>query len=302
VQGSTHLAFGTTASVAAVAVAGVGLGPGVRWHHLLLPWTRQGTFALPDLHPLAWLALIAAAGLGSLLPDIDQPGSLLTRLPAREGQAIERLTRHYSRGLLGGMPARLTTWLLVAATGLASALLGGAPGRGSAPVRLLLWAFACLFLALFVVVRWLPPPQLLALPVQARHLLALVSAVLAAGVTLLSFGGVAGVVHRLPGHHRGWTHAPPVALVLALASFALGPLLLPALPGVGPAFAVGYLSHLAADALTIRGIPLCWPGRQAPSLHLLPRPFRVRTGGAGERVFNACWASSLLLAILLLVR
>jgi membrane-bound metal-dependent hydrolase YbcI (DUF457 family) len=125
--------------------------------------------------------------------------------------------------------------------------------------------------------------------VQTRDALALVLTVLALAALLLRLGGVAGLVNRLPGHHRGWTHAPPIALALALLSMAIGPILLPNLPGIGAAFATGYISHLAADALTIRGIPLCWPGTGRPSLHLLPGLLRVRTGGAGETVFNLCW-------------
>src|SRR5581483_12262227 len=143
-------------------------------------------------------------------------------------------------------------------------------------------------------------PLILAVPVQGRHLLALALGGLAVGAALLAGGGVAGLVHRLPGHHRGWTHAPPFALALAVLSFALGPELLPALPGVGAAFAVGYLSHLAADALTIRGIPLWWPGQDAPSLHLLPRLLRVRTGSGGEAAFNVCWVGALPLLALAL--
>lgn len=299
-QGTTHLAFGVAVSVAAVAFGGLGIGTGVVWSHHALAWPPHAVLSLPALHPAGWIALILAGGLGSLLPDIDQPGSLITRLPEREGQALNHVARRYGRGTVFA-PVRLAGAVAAAGGGLVSALLGAEPDQGGRAGRLLWWLCACLFGALFVAVRWLPPAALLVVPVQGRHLLALALAALATGAAVLSFGGVAAVVHRLPGHHRGWTHAPSFALALVAASFAFGPVLLPALPGVGAAFAVGYLSHLAADALTIRGIPLWWPGGHAPSLHLLPRPLRVRTGSGGEVVFNICWAAALpLLAIALL--
>jgi membrane-bound metal-dependent hydrolase YbcI (DUF457 family) len=145
------------------------------------------------------------------------------------------------------------------------------------------------FAAGAIVARWLPPPAILSWPIHLRHLLVLILAVLAGSALLVRLGGVAGLVHRLPGHHRGWTHAPPVALALTAAALAMGPVLAPSLRGVGAALATGYISHLLADALTIRGIPLWLPGKTQPSLHLLPGPLRVRTGGAGERLFNLCW-------------
>lgn len=298
-QGNTHLAFGTVVGVVVVGVAGMGLASGVVWRHVSLGLTRHGEFSWPDLHPVAWLALALAAALGGLLPDIDQPGSLITRLPARETRALDRAARRYGHGVAA--PARLASGALAGGGGLLSRLLGGAPG-GSAASGFLYVVPACCAGALAAIVRWLPPPSLLQLPVQARDLLALALIAVAACALLLALGGVAGLIHRLPGHHRGWTHAPPLALALVVAAFAFGPILFPALPGVGPAFAAGYVSHLAADALTIRGIPLWWPGRDRPSLHLLPRPLRVRTGGAGEVVFNVCWLAASPVAVLVLAR
>jgi membrane-bound metal-dependent hydrolase YbcI (DUF457 family) len=157
----------------------------------------------------------------------------------------------------------------------------------------LLYLLASLFLALAALARWLPPQALLSWTVETRHAVALACLVAAGIAVLIALGGVAGVVHRLPGHHRGWTHAPPVAIAITLLACAFGPSLFPALPGVGPAFAAGYISHLASDALTIRGIPLWWPGSHQPSLHLLPRALRVRTGGPREGVFNLIWPLAL---------
>lgn len=293
-QGGTHLAFGTAVSLATVAFGGIGLGV-VAWRHVTLPLhtIHPATLSIPVLHPAAWLAILLAGGLGALLPDIDQPGSLVTRMPARQGRALQRLARPYGGG------ARLTFDTLARGTGLASALLGAPPRRPSRAGRFLLMLLACTLATVAVLARWLPPVALLSWPVQTRHTLALAMAALSLAALLLALGGVAGLVHRLPGHHRGWTHAPPVALALTVAAFLLGPPLFPSLPGVGPALAAGYLSHLAADALTIRGIPLWWPGRDQPSLHLLPRPLRVRTGGVGERLFNLCWPVALIASVLM---
>jgi inner membrane protein len=75
--------------------------------------------------------------------------------------------------------------------------------------------------------------------------------------------------------HRGITHEP-VALILlaALAAWLRHPAV--------SAFAVGYATHLAADALTVGGIP-CF-GRR---LHLLPRWSRITTGSAAEHLLAA---------------
>jgi LexA-binding, inner membrane-associated putative hydrolase len=298
-QGGTHLAFGTAASVAVVGLGGVGLGPGVVWDHLHLPFTAGNAhqWAYPNLSTLTWVALAGAAAVGSLLPDIDQPGSLITRMPSRQGKAIQRATHAYTTSPMGG-PARLTADTVAGGANMASALLGGSPGRGSALGRFLLTVLLIVFVGGAVTARWLPPHPLLTWPVHSRQLLALILAGEAGAALLLLLGGVAGVVHRLPGHHRGWTHAPPVAIALTVGALIAGPVLAPSLRGVGAALAAGYVSHLLADALTIRGIPLWFPGQTQPSLHLLPSPLRVRTGGPGERLFNLCWPVLLIILVL----
>lgn len=300
-RGTTHLAVGTAVAVVGVSLAGIGLGSGIIWRRYHTVFTHSGSLSVPDLHPVAWLSLLLAAGLGSLLPDIDQPGSLVTRLPQRESRAFGRVARRFGRGP-AALPAGVAAAVVEAGGTLLGALLGQAVGRPAAPMRAALWLLSALCLAFFAIARWLPPPRLLTIPVQGRHLLGLALASIAVAAAVMALGGIAGLVNRAPGHHRGWTHAPPVAAALTIASFGFGPLLFPALPGVGPAFAIGYVSHLAADALTIRGIPLCWPGAQAPGLHLLPRPFRVRTGSGGETVFNLCWLALLPAATFMLAR
>src|SRR5258708_6192815 len=138
-QGGTHLAFGTAVSVAAVGLGGIGIGATVIRHHISLPAqiAPATTLTIVDLHPTAWLALVLAGGLGSLLPDIDQPGSLVTRMPARQGRALQRMAQPYGRGALG-TPARFTGSTLAAGGGLASALLGAPVGGSSRAGRFML--------------------------------------------------------------------------------------------------------------------------------------------------------------------
>lgn len=70
--------------------------------------------------------------------------------------------------------------------------------------------------------------------------------------------------------HRGVTHS--LIAVLALLAF-----LAPAgLDHAGAPLAVGYLSHLLADALTLSGVPLLWPSRRLYGLPL------IRTGSLAE--------------------
>jgi len=71
--------------------------------------------------------------------------------------------------------------------------------------------------------------------------------------------------------HRGFTHS-------AMAVFGLVSLLVAAgyRHGTVSALAVGYLSHLAADMLTPRGLRLAWPLRRTWSLPI------CRTGSPME--------------------
>jgi membrane-bound metal-dependent hydrolase YbcI (DUF457 family) len=295
--GHTHLAFGVATTVTVVALAGVGLDPPAATRHIsVLVGGAEHGLTYPDLRPAAWAALFFAAALGSLLPDIDQPGSLLTRMPANQAHALQRAGSRYGKGAIG-MPARASLGAISTGGEMASAMLGGGNAPYSQPFRLLLLIAASLAALMFGVARWLPPPRLLALSVQERHFAALALACVAGGCGLMAVGGAATLVNHLPGHHRGWTHSPLVAAVIAASAGLLGPSLFPALPGVGAAFGLGYVSHLFADALTIRGIPLLWPGQHQPSLHLLPRRLRVRTGSAGEAIFNLCWPIALVIAI-----
>ncbi|MCC7167122.1 MAG: metal-dependent hydrolase [Rhodospirillales bacterium] len=70
--------------------------------------------------------------------------------------------------------------------------------------------------------------------------------------------------------HRGVTHS--LIAILALLAF-----LAPAgLDHAAAPLAVGYLSHLLADALTLSGVPLLWPSKRIYGIPL------IRTGSLAE--------------------
>ncbi|MBI3446451.1 MAG: metal-dependent hydrolase [Magnetospirillum sp.] len=84
--------------------------------------------------------------------------------------------------------------------------------------------------------------------------------------------------------HRGITHS----LLAMAAGVALLTALRPA-PGLArliEPLALGYLSHIAADALTPAGVPLLWPWRQRFGLGL------CATGGAVEMLVVAACAAA----------
>ena len=83
------------------------------------------------------------------------------------------------------------------------------------------------------------------------------------------------VLVRMVGH-RTLTHSILGALLFALPIY----LFLADFPNLSLALVAGYASHVFADALNTRGVPLLWP---------LGRPFRllpggIRSGGAAEFV------------------
>lgn len=82
--------------------------------------------------------------------------------------------------------------------------------------------------------------------------------------------------------HRGALHSLLAVLVLYLAAQALDASA-PGAAQVGAALAWGYALHLAADALTNRGVPLLFPFWRH-RWHM-PRPLAVRTGGLGEALY-----------------
>ncbi len=93
--------------------------------------------------------------------------------------------------------------------------------------------------------------------------------------------------------HRTLTHSLVGVLIFALPIW----LFLGAFPNLTLALVVGYASHVFADALNTRGVPLLWP---------LGRPFRlvpgggVRSGGAVEVAVALATLAFALYALLLL--
>jgi membrane-bound metal-dependent hydrolase YbcI (DUF457 family) len=85
------------------------------------------------------------------------------------------------------------------------------------------------------------------------------------------------LVAKLTGGHRHATHSL-VGLAFTFAVTAIVPAELGRQLGWLPlAVTAGYASHLAADAMTVRGIPVFWP--DLDKYWLLPRRLRVATGG-----------------------
>lgn len=92
-------------------------------------------------------------------------------------------------------------------------------------------------------------------------------------------GRLMSLIVRLLGGHRGaLTHSLFAWVVVAGVA---GVYFRGNMPWV--AFSLGYLSHLAADALTVEGVPLLWPLVQR-RIRLLPALLAIRTGGAREYV------------------
>jgi inner membrane protein len=89
--------------------------------------------------------------------------------------------------------------------------------------------------------------------------------------------------------HRGITHTLMALLIVALGAAVV-------LPHMIVPIVAGYASHLIADMLTKSGIPLLEPIRR-DNLHLLPKPLRLTTNGAIERLIGS--AVLVLLFVLL---
>lgn len=89
---------------------------------------------------------------------------------------------------------------------------------------------------------------------------------------------ISGIAHALLGH-RGPMHS--LAAVAVVGMLATPAALVVGWPPV-LALALGYASHLAADACTPSGVPLFYPTRMR--YHLLPKQMRIATGSAAEQM------------------
>ncbi|MBW3609155.1 MAG: metal-dependent hydrolase [Actinobacteria bacterium] len=89
------------------------------------------------------------------------------------------------------------------------------------------------------------------------------------------------IVVALAARHRGATHWLLTGAVVTAALTALAAALSPTLaPPIGLGVALGYVTHLLADACTPHGAPLLGPFSQRR--HLLPRSAQIRTGSGAE--------------------
>ena len=87
--------------------------------------------------------------------------------------------------------------------------------------------------------------------------------------------------------HRGVTHSALAVLGVVLLLAQAG-----SRRGTEAALAVGYLSHLAADLLTPRGLRLAWPLKQSWSLPL------CRTGSPAEALIVLALAGGIVWRVL----
>jgi len=113
----------------------------------------------------------------------------------------------------------------------------------------------------------------------------------------LSLGGIrplrlpARALHRYLGH-RGALHSFLALGVVAVLALPL--LWVEALAWL--CLLLGFLSHLAGDGATKRGVPLLYPRRIA--VHLLPRPWCLSTGSVAEESVFAVFALGAMVLLL----
>jgi membrane-bound metal-dependent hydrolase YbcI (DUF457 family) len=98
----------------------------------------------------------------------------------------------------------------------------------------------------------------------------------------------ASLIRRIFGH-RGFLHWPLLVAVVMVAGLVTHrPWVL--------WFSLGWLCHIYADALTVRGVPLCAPF-DLSKINLLPRILLIKTGSISEKLAaGATWGYLAFLA------
>ncbi|MNB86518.1 inner membrane protein [compost metagenome] len=216
----------------------------------------------PALPIVPAASLIAAAGIGGLLPDLDHKTSTVSnkiQFAARTRKKLKGLSvLSLGMGILWFVLQQPMPWLW-AASGLIFALAS----------RLRMLLLSGLGLLLLAGYEW-----------YSLHWITLL-----AGVALLVMPFV---------KHRGIIHSPEFACVLSLGivSFtATQPVLFQAL-GLG--VMTGWWSHLVGDAVTVEGIRSVLLPRLKVALNLL------RNGGVAERwIARSCWLCSIVLWLII---
>jgi membrane-bound metal-dependent hydrolase YbcI (DUF457 family) len=107
--------------------------------------------------------------------------------------------------------------------------------------------------------------------------------------------GALGAVARLPlwafalvARHRGISHSPEACVLVCAAAAALGLSLPPPALALTGGLALGYVTHVAADACTPFGVSSALAHRK---LWLVPRRARIRTGSLREALVAASSAA-----------
>lgn len=219
-------------------------------------------YVSPSLPIVPAAVLIAAAGIGGLLPDLDHKTSTVSnklQFSARTRKKLKGLSAlSLGMGILWFVLHQPMPWI---------------------------WAASGLILALASRLRVLLLSGLGLLLLTGYELYSLHWLTLLTGVALLVMPFV---------KHRGIIHSPEFAgaLSLGVVSFtATQPVLFQAL-GLG--LLAGWWSHLAGDAVTVEGIRSAVLPRLKVALNLL------RNGGAAERwIARSCWLCSIALWVII---
>ena len=119
---------------------------------------------------------------------------------------------------------------------------------------------------------------------------------------------LAGTLARVPLRtltllpHRGVTHSLTAGVLATLLAGALASLIEASLaPAIAAGLAIGYGTHLVADACTPSGVP-AWAPFSRRRRWVLPARIRIRTGSASEYLLLALLTALLCAATLALVR
>ncbi|WP_084648812.1 metal-dependent hydrolase [Paenibacillus sp. FSL R7-269] len=219
-------------------------------------------YVMPALSIVPAALVIAAAGIGGLLPDLDHKTSTVSNKLQFSAKTRKKLKGMSVLSLGMGI-----MWFVL-----------------QQPVPWL-WAAAALIFALASRLRMLLLSGFGLLLLAGYELYSLHWLILLTGVALLVMPFV---------KHRGIIHSPEFAgaLSLGVVSFtATQPVLFQAL-GLG--LLAGWWSHLAGDAVTVEGIRSAVLPRLKVALNLL------RNGGAAERwIARSCWLCSITLWLII---